>query len=293
MGSLYAKLFFNCPIINLANQNDMQKITFIGAGNVASHLAKALAKAGNTILEIYSRNLLNAQRLSSYIPNTVATNHLDFAKSKAEIFIVAVKDDALAEVIAHLILPPNAILAHTSGTLPLDIIQRNDVVPAVLYPLQTFSPNKEIDFQTLPFFLEAKSSEVLATIKNLVLTISPNVYEINSNQRQILHLAAVFSCNFSNFLFTISKTILEKEQQIASSPLHFGLLRPLITETVQKAFEISPENAQTGPAKRQDKGLIAKHLQLLEELLDEDEKDWKKLYQLLSEQIAFYYRQPI
>ncbi len=266
----------------------MHKISFIGAGNVASHLAEALAKAGNSIKEIYSRNILHAHRLASLMPAAVPADQLDFSESEAEIFIVAISDDAIAEVVSNLILPPNVILAHTSGTQPISIIQRNDVQPAVFYPLQTFSPNKKINFQETPFFLEAKTRETLAIIQNLALTLSPKVYEISSHQRQILHLAAVFSCNFSNFLFTISKNILEKQAQV-DTPLPFDLLQPLIAETVQKAFEISPEKAQTGPAKRRDKSVITKHLQLLDSLLTEDEKDWKNIYELFSEQIAFFY----
>jgi predicted short-subunit dehydrogenase-like oxidoreductase (DUF2520 family) len=270
----------------------MQKIAFIGAGNVAWHLAHAIAKNGYSITEIYSRNIENAVDLASHFADTVPTNSLDFSESEAEIFFVAVSDDALANLLHQLKVPPHTTVAHTSGTLPLAIIPHPQA--AVFYPLQTFSKQKVIDFQEIPICLEAKNSDTLAILKKLANIISNRVYEFSSQERQLLHLAAVFSCNFSNFLFTISKHILEKSPQAIS----FDILQPLINETVQKAFDISPENAQTGPAKRGDNSIIQRQLALLDTLFGENitqlnkgEDRWKKIYELVSEQIKHYYKE--
>ncbi len=270
----------------------MQKIAFIGTGNVAWHLAHAISKNGYPITEIYSRNIENATDLASHFADTVPINHLDFSKSEAEIFFVAVSDDALDSVLHQLKVPPHAAVAHTSGTQPLAIIPHPQA--AVFYPLQTFSKQKVVDFQAIPICLEAKNSDTLAILKKVANIISKRVYEFSSQERQLLHLAAVFSCNFSNFLFTISKNILEKSPQT----IPFDILQPLISETVQKAFDISPENAQTGPARRADNSVIKRQLALLDVLFGENtdimnkgEDAWKKIYELFSEQIKHYYQE--
>lgn len=270
----------------------MQKIAFIGAGNVAWHLTHVISKNGYSITEIYSRNIENAIDLASHFADTVPTNSLDFSESKAEIFFVAVNDDALEGVLHQLIVPTRATVAHTSGTQSLAIIPHPKA--AVFYPLQTFSKQKVVDFQAIPICLEAKNSDTLAMLKKVANTISKRVYEFSSQERQLLHLAAVFSCNFSNFLFTISKHILEKNPQA----IPFDILQPLINETVQKAFDISPENAQTGPARRGDNSIIQRQLALLDTLFGENitlpnkgEDTWKKIYQLFSQQIKHYYQE--
>lgn len=268
----------------------MQKIAFIGAGNVAWHLAHAISKNGYSITEIYSRKIENAIDLASHFADTVPTDSLDFSKSMAEILFVAVSDDALKDVLHQLRTPPHATVAHTSGTLPLAIIPHSQA--AVFYPLQTFSKQKVIDFQLIPICLEAQNSDTLAILKKVASAISTKIYEFSSQERQLLHLAAVFSCNFSNFLFTISKHILEKNQQA----IPFDILQPLINETVQKAFDISPENAQTGPARRGDNSIIQRQLALLDALfganatpLNKGGDTWKEIYELFSQQIKHYY----
>lgn len=259
----------------------MPTIALIGAGNLAWHLGQALYGAGNTISEVFSKNLENAQALAALFPDAIPTHHLNFAESKAQVFIVAVKDDALASVLEELVLPPQAILAHTSGTQSLQLIRNQAISPAVFYPLQTFSKAKQVNFTAIPICIEASNEATYLILEQIAQSISTQVYRLSSEQRQVLHLAAVFACNFPNFLFLISKQILAQQQ------IPFDLLKPLIDETVEKAFSISPENAQTGPAKRGDNSIIDKHLALLNSL--EINPDWQKIYQLLSKNITDYF----
>ncbi|TAH17964.1 MAG: DUF2520 domain-containing protein [Cytophagales bacterium] len=268
----------------------MSKIALIGAGNVSSHLASIFTKKGHTITEIYSRKLQNAAALASSFAGVVPTDRLDFSESKAEFFLVSVTDNALENVLNQLVTLPNAIIAHTSGSHPLSIIPQSTQA-GIFYPLQTFSKSKEVNFEQIPICLEANNKHNLLLMRQLASSISHHIYEFDSEERQILHLAAVFSCNFSNFLFTISKHILEKNKK----EIPFDILKPLISETLEKAFEISPENAQTGPAKRADTAIIGKHLALLDTLFTQNkainkrEENWKKIYDLLTKQIIRFY----
>jgi len=271
----------------------MSKIALIGSGNVSSHLASIFTQKGHFISEIYSRKLQNACELAGNFAGTVATDSLDFSESKAEIFVVSVSDSALESVLNQLISPPHAIIAHTSGSHALDIIP-NKKQAGIFYPLQTFSKGKKLDFEQVPICLEANNAATLARLQLLANSISHHVYQFDSQERQILHLSAVFSCNFSNFLFTISKHILEKNKK----NIPFDILKPLIVETLEKAFDISPENAQTGPAKRGDTTIINKQLALLDVLFGENatpqnkgEQDWKKIYDLFTAQIIRYHAQ--
>ncbi|SFF38859.1 Rossmann-like and DUF2520 domain-containing protein [Thermoflexibacter ruber] len=258
----------------------MFRIAIIGAGNVAWHLASNLEKEGHQITEVYSRNLANAKALARTLWNAKPTNSLDFSHSQASIFLVCVSDNALQEVIEQIALPEEVIIAHTSGTHSLEILERANAYIGVFYPLQTFTKDKEVNFKNVPICLEANEAEVLEVLIELAESISSQVYEISTPQRQVLHLSAVFACNFTNFLFTISKEILERNE------MPFDLLQNLIQETVQKAFVLSPENAQTGPAKRGDTSIVEKHLTLLESYPVE----WKVLYELFTQQIRAYYQ---
>jgi predicted short-subunit dehydrogenase-like oxidoreductase (DUF2520 family) len=258
----------------------MYKIGLVGAGNVAWHLGIALEKAGHQVINVYSRHWDRAQQLAQALLAAKPTNQLDFPNSEAEIFFIAVTDDALGEVVSTLFVPENSIIAHTSGTHALSLVQKKKTFPAVFYPLQTFTKNKPIDFQNIPICIESNHIESLDKIKTIAQSLSNYVYEINSEKRQLLHLAAIFTCNFSNFLFTIGKDILEK------NGMPFELLQNLVNETVQKAFLLSPENAQTGPAKRGDNSIIQKHLSILNQYPSE----WKTLYEQFSTQIYDYHK---
>lgn len=243
-------------------------ITIIGVGNVGTHLYNEFCKEKITVSAIWSKNIENAKKLNPEI----STSSLDFSNSKSEYFIIAVKDDKITEVVENIKLPANAIICHTSGSIGIDVFQNKFENCGIFYPLQTFSKDRALDFSEIPFLLEASNKETLIELTILADLISKNVQKCNSKQRRQIHLAAVFASNFVNKLLGISKEILEEKN------LDFSLLQPLVKEQIKKSFDISPEKAQTGPAIRGDKKTIAKHLDMLG-----DQKDYQKLYKLISE----------
>jgi|SRR6187402_2850418 len=249
------------------------KITLIGSGNVAWHLGKAFVKAGHSIEAVYSRDPGHAQALSDLFHGSTVATQTDFSKSNSELFIVAISDQALIEVAASLVIPENAVIAHTSGSMPMEALNEFSK-HGVFYALQTFTKGKEMNISEVPFGIEASDNKTYELLSSLALSLSKNVQPISSAQRKVLHVAAVFACNFTNHLFSVSANILEKEN------LHFNLLNSLIKETVQKALEIGPEKAQTGPAIRGDEKIIQQHLDYLK-----SEPELQVLYKLISKLI--------
>ena len=255
------------------------KIALIGTGNVAWHLQKALEGAGHVITEIYGRNLEAAEAMvyESYMAE--ATDSPDFSESEAEVFLLALSDAAVEPFAQEIVLPDNAILAHTSGTLAAGVLGYAATEHfGVFYPLQTFTKGKNLDFEEVPLCIEGETSHAEKVLSNIAHSVSQQVHQIDSRQRKILHLAAVFACNFTNHLFTISKGILE------NSDMNFELLQPLIVETLNKSLEIGPENAQTGPAIRQDLPTLERQAKSLE-----SDEQVSAIYQLLSQHIMDYY----
>jgi predicted short-subunit dehydrogenase-like oxidoreductase (DUF2520 family) len=250
----------------------MAEITLIGSGNVAWHLGKALIGAGHIINSVYSRNFSNAKDLAKLL-GCQAVGSTDFSKSNSDLFIVAVRDNALEEVVSKINIPINAVIAHTSGSMPMEVL-KNFSHYGVFYALQTFTKGKELAVAEVPFGIEASDRESYKQLETLALSLSKKVQPIDSAQRKVLHIAGVFACNFTNHLFSISKDILEKEK------MKFSLLEPLIKETLQKAFELGPEAAQTGPAIRGDEKVIQQHLNYLK-----SEPEIQQLYKLISEDI--------
>lgn len=252
----------------------MYRITILGSGKVAWHLAQALENAGHCIEEIWSRNPFHAEELVDHLYAANVRTQLDFSDSKARIFLLSVSDAAVEEVARQLILPPGAILAHTSGTMPMELLQTASLSYGVFYPLQTFSKQKGVVFDEVPFCLEAVDGETLKHLHKLASGLSRKVYEIDSKERKVLHLSAVFACNFTNHMLRISGEIL-KEADIDT-----GLLFPLISETIEKSMMVGPKNAQTGPAVRQDLEVMATHIEQLEQ-----QPKWAELYYLISQDI--------
>jgi predicted short-subunit dehydrogenase-like oxidoreductase (DUF2520 family) len=251
-----------------------RRITLIGAGNVGWHLARHLENAGHQLREIYSRNLKNARKLVNNLYDAYPTDSLDFSESDAQIFLLAVPDDAIPAIVNEIILPENAILAHTSGSKGLEVLSHLECSSGVFYPLQTFSKAKEVSFEDIPILVEGEDKATEKELIALAKSLSNEVQAVNSDQRRILHMAAVFACNFTNHLLSISKNILETED------LSFDLLKPLLLETIHKALELGPENAQTGPAARKDIATIKSHLSSLEE-----SPELAQIYRLLTESI--------
>lgn len=254
-----------------------KKIVLIGAGNVAHHLAPALLRAGMNLCQIYSRTLESARELGrktgiTYTSDTFAVY------PDGDIYIFCVSDDALLSVFKSLRINEEALILHTSGSVPLDIFKPYRQNYGVLYPLQTFSKTRNLDFWEIPLCIEAPDKEVLKTIVQIADKLSSKVYEISSEKRKKLHLAAVLANNFTNHLYHMAGKLLEKED------LDFNLLRPLIFETAHKVMQMIPENAQTGPARRGDTNILNLHKSMLK-----DNRDIQTLYVLLSQSIQQTY----
>lgn len=248
------------------------RITLIGSGNVATHLGAALKNAGHQIVQVYSPNLQNAALLAYHIKSE-AIDNLELINTDTDIFIVAVKDAAI-EQIAHKLSIHNKPVVHTSGATGLATLLAFCKKAGVLYPLQTFSKIKEIDFSTVPLCIEGSDDEISLKLEQLAQTISKHIYMVDSNQRKILHMAAVFACNFPNYLFGIAQQLLDK------NGLNFDLIRPLILETAQKVQNSFPFDVQTGPAVRNDDSTMQAHLQLLS-----NEPSLQHLYEQISQLI--------
>ena len=255
----------------LKTQNN--SIVLIGAGNVATQLGIALQEKGFPIVQVYSRTLNSAKILGEKL-HTNYTNDIQQLNQKADIYIFALKDSVLPEILKE--LPAvSGLLIHTAGSLPLDIFKESySRRYAVLYPLQTFSKNRKISFDSIPFFIEANSIEDENLLEEIAFTLSDKVIRLSSEKRKQLHLAAVFACNFSNYIYTCAANILEKQD------LPWEFLLPLIQETANKVKELHPKEAQTGPAIRYDQNVINKHLEMLSE-----EPNQQELYKQISQSI--------
>lgn len=254
------------------------RIAIIGAGNVAWHLAKEFENAGHYVTDIYSRRLSSARELANRLYDTKVTNSLDLTSSKSEIFILAVQDDSLHEVVDQLKIPSYGVIAHTSGTQPLDVLTEYYENSGVFYPLQTFTKGVSTELEEVPICIEASNSSTEGILMHLGESISREVYSLHSEDRKILHLAAVFACNFSNHMYTIAQDILEHHG------IEFSMLHSLIAETVNKALSVGPIDAQTGPAQRGDKEIVKSHLKRLKEF-----PDYRKIYKVISDHIGDNY----
>ncbi len=243
---------------------------------MAWHLAQEFERAGQVVNEIYARSEPKAQRLSQYLDSPVITNSLDFSQSSSYLFIIAVSDNAIKSIASEIILPNEALLVHTSGTVPLSTLASTDLQRiGVFYPLQTLSKNRRVNFSEVPLLIEGSDAETLLQLKNIAQSISSNVVEIKSEDRLGIHLASVFANNFTNHMIDIASQVME------SSALDMKLLKPLIRETVEKALDSNPAAAQTGPAIRGDTDTIERHLAYLE-----SSPEYQQLYRLISQSIS-------
>jgi len=245
------------------------RISFIGAGNLATRLGIALKAAGHDFVQVYSRTEASAQSLADLL-GAEAVTRPESLLSDASVYICALKDDALPEIL-KLVEVGNGILVHTAGSLSLDVLKPYAAKTGVFYPLQTFSKERDVDFKTIPIFVESSDMVALYILKQLAVDLGSEVYEITSEQRLKLHLSAVFACNFVNYLYSISNDLLAEQH------LPFEVLKPLILETAAKVQTHSPDIVQTGPAVRFDRKVMDKHLALLEH-----HPAWKALYKELS-----------
>jgi predicted short-subunit dehydrogenase-like oxidoreductase (DUF2520 family) len=245
----------------------IESVSIIGAGNVASAIAGKLFQEGIKIIEIHSKSD-SAQELASSC-NALVCRDISQLK-QVDLVLICVNDSSIEEV--NLEIDKNLCRAHTSGSI--NITSQSQIKSGVFYPLQTFSKNKSIDWSTVPIVVQSETKEFAKELASFASIFSDNVVEINAEQRAVLHLAAVFACNFSNHMYAIADTILQQNQ------LSFDLLKPLIRETATKAVESVPAEVQTGPAQREDFNVIAKHLNHLEA-----HPPLKELYKSISQSI--------
>ena len=252
-----------------------KRIALIGAGHVATHLGVGLQKAGWDIVQVYSRTEASASELAGRLGVPFVTSPEDVC-TDADVYLVMVKDAALQGLIPALVKGrEGALFVHTAGSMPMDVWAGVAGRYGVLYPMQTFSKQKEVDLASVSFFLEANQAAGLSVLEEMARSLSNKVYEATSEQRAYLHMAAVFACNFANHMYALCARLLEKQA------LPFEAMLPLIDETARKVHELHPQDAQTGPAVRRDANVMNKHLDMLAE-----EPELRELYRMISESIC-------
>ncbi len=259
----------------------MLKIVLIGAGNVGTHLGKAISNLrSHTIIQVYSRTRTHAKTLGLKLqcPYTHTWSEIN---KKADLYLLAIKDDDIytcAKLLREYI-SPQALVVHTSGSVSM-----NGFVPffknhGVFYPLQTFSAVKKNIGMNIPFLISASNKKSEMHLSELAYKMSPTVYVISDDTRAYLHLAAVMVNNFTNHLYQIANRLLEEKK------IHFEILRPLIEETTNKLKTLSPYDAQTGPARRLDQRVLKLHRKMLKA----KHPDWSKIYSLMTQSIIKTY----
>lgn len=249
------------------------RVAFVGAGNLATSMAVALHEAGHAIVQVYSRTEESSSALASRVGATAISNFADLSDD-ADIYIISVSDSALEDVAEQAVKGrEDSLFVHTAGSIPMDVIpvRRRGVV----YPMQSFSKQRLVDFSSIPVFIEAANADDLLLLKQLALSISGSVSELSSADRLYLHLAAVFCSNFVNHCYALSEEILNKHG------IPFSAMYPLLDEVAKKVHTVSPKDAQTGPASRHDWNVVNKHLMMLA-----DNPGLQSIYQLMSKSIA-------
>lgn len=230
-------------------------IAIIGSGNVASHLYEALKDKTDVVI-------IN--------PHT-----LEGLPSKVDIFLIAVADSAIRQVAERLPVTMDALVAHTAGSVSMDILDSVSLSYGVFYPLQTFSKNLILNYKEIPVFIEGNNSEAIKKLKNLASLFSDKIFEADSEKRKQLHLASVFACNFTNALMGVADELLRQ------SDFDFSVVLPLLSQTVKKLETLSPEQAQTGPASRGDTSVLADHLNMLDKF-----PEYQQIYKIISDIIV-------
>ena len=236
---------------------ELKRLVIVGSGNVAEALARALPASGAELCQVFARNRERGPRVAA-LGGTTWTADPD-RLAEADLYLIAVSDRAVGEVAASLRLPDGAVAAHTAGSVPLDALE---AFPrrAVIYPLQTFTAGRAVDFARVPLFLEASDKGTYQAVERFARRLSSQLYPADSKRRGILHLAGVLACNFVNALYAAG------ERTLAREGLPFEALRPLIAETAAKALAApSPAAVQTGPAVRGDLPTLERHRALLAE----------------------------
>lgn len=251
----------------------MSKIGFIGSGNVAYRLAIELKEQGFCITQIFNRTEANATKLCEVTGASYISNISSFRFEDNDLNIISLSDDVLQYTLQNIYVN-SSILVHTSGSLPIEILKEYSKNYGVIYPLQTINKDKRIDFKSIPILIEADKESNLLKLQSIVDKLSNNIVVCNSEQREMVHIAAIFVSNFTNYMYTIGYDLIQ------SSGLDFEILKPLIQQTALRLGNGSPKQLQTGPAKRADIRIINKHLERLNNF-----KEYQNLYKILSQKI--------
>lgn len=227
------------------------KIVILGSGNVAFHLAKAFHQNEIPVAQVFGRNEEALAQISGLFNIPFSTENI----GDADLYLVAVNDDSISDISTK-ITKKDCIVAHTSGSLPIDVLT-GSYRKASFYPLQTFSKSKSLNYSEIPFFVECENADDQKTLENLAHKISEKVMSSDFEKRKYIHLTAVFSCNFVNHLFARAREISDAQN------IPFDYFLPLIEETTSKIRELEPKAAQTGPAVRNDTRILEIHESLI------------------------------
>lgn len=250
-----------------------KRIVIAGSGNLATRLALALKKAGWKIVQVYSRTESHASELAHKI-GCEFTSELDKVNRCADIYIISVKDDAISDLAGQLCDGrTHAVFLHTAGSVSMDVFMDKAKHYGVLYPMQSFSKTREVDFKEIPCFVEASDDSTLADVKAVADSITDVVRYLDSDKRKRLHLAAVFASNLTNHCYRLAERVL------TANGLDFSLMLPLIKETADKVVVMSPHEAQTGPMVRYDTNVMEMQLALI------DDERTRQIYRLMAESI--------
>ena len=251
-------------------------IVSIGAGKVASNIIPALYKKGYPVHAVYSQTLNAAEILARKLPTAAFTDDIRILPRKADIYIISLTDDAIPAAVEAL-EGTGSLVIHTAGSIGLNVFSGKIINYGVIYPLQTFTKITDTDFNSIPLLLEASNEETLKKIREIGADLSKTLIETNSEDRRWIHTAAIFACNFTNFMFTCAGEVLH------SRNFPFDILAPLITETVKNAITHNPANVQTGPAVRGDIKIVQNHISMLN-----DKPELQKIYTFVSRMIMEY-----
>ena len=248
----------------------MRKVIFIGAGNVSTSLASAFSNAGWSIVQVYSRTIDSAATLAK-LYNSNALSNLSEIERFADLYIIAVPDSSISEIIDSIPIV-NGVVVHTSGSTPLSVLSTlKSKGIGVFYPLQTFSRSRIVDLCNVPIFVEAGSDDVLNFLTAVGKELSHNVSYLNSEKRLLLHLSGVFASNFTNHILALTYRL------ATENGIDFKVLQPLVEETVVKAFTTNPKDVQTGPAIRNDIVTMEKHSAVLGNLDEQLQRIYNEL----------------
>lgn len=255
------------------------KIVIIGAGRVATHLALALQQSIHQVVQVVSRTTSSAQHLARQVGCTFTTDLSQV--TSADAYIISTTDTAVATIAKQLSSQINdGVVLHTAGSLDQEVLLSAGQHVGVLYPFQTFSLERIVDFKQVPLMLSWTTPHAQSIIEALAQALGGPTYILTDTQRRYLHMAAVFACNFTNHCYKLAHEVLGK------ADLPYTLLHPLIIETAEKACQMLPQEAQTGPAIRGDQGVLDKHLALLQ-----DTPNLKDIYQRISDSIQNSHKQ--